>query len=60
MRKAGVRRLPLVDAEGHLASLVSLDDLLVRLGREMGDIADAIEKEFRQEHPVPSAHERAS
>ena len=59
MRKAGVRRLPLVDGEGRLAGIVSLDELLVRLGREMGDVAAAIEKELGQEHPVSSAHDRA-
>lgn len=59
MHKAGVRRLPLVDREGRLFDLVSLDDLLVRLGKQLGQVAETIEREFQQEHPVASAHERA-
>lgn len=59
MRKAGVRRLPLVDGDGRLVDLVSLDDLLVRMGSTMGQVAEAIALEFQHENPVPaSAHER--
>lgn len=59
MRKAGVRRIPLVDSEDRLVKVVSLDDLLVQLGRELGQVADTIEREFRQENPEPSGHQRS-
>jgi len=37
MRKAGVRRMPIVEGEA-LAGLVTLDDLVVHLGRELNDL----------------------
>jgi CBS domain-containing protein len=59
MRKRGVRRLPVVDERGHLAGIVSLDDILLTLGEELGDVAATIRKEFESEHPTASAHERS-
>jgi CBS domain-containing protein len=35
MRRAGVRRLPIVDGDGRMVGLVSLDDLLVLLAGEL-------------------------
>ncbi len=49
MRASAVRRLPIVDAEGHLIGLVSFDDVLVLLGNEMADIASTIETELAHE-----------
>ena len=49
MRKYGVRRLPIVDAEDRLAGIVSLDDLLVLLGRGMADLALTVEGGLLQE-----------
>jgi CBS domain-containing protein len=49
LRKHGIRRLPIVDEEGRLAGIVSLDDVLVLLGREMADLAMAVEGELANE-----------
>ena len=49
MREHGVRRLPIVDPEGRLLGIVSLDDILLLLGRELGDVAAAITGELKQE-----------
>jgi CBS domain-containing protein len=45
MRDAGVRRLPIVDKDGHLVGIVSLDDLMGLLGREMFNLAEGIKRE---------------
>jgi len=44
MRDAGVRRLPVV-REGQLTGLVALDDVLVELGNELAELADAAKHE---------------
>lgn len=41
--EAGVRRAPIVDEGGKLDGFVSLDDILLLLGREAGGVADLIE-----------------
>lgn len=38
----GVRRIPIVDEEGRLAGIVSLDDLMMVLGGEMASLAGAV------------------
>ncbi len=58
MRHHGVRRLPIVDREEQILGIISLDDILLKLGPEMGHVAGAIKKEFEMEHPEPSARER--
>ena len=40
MREAGVRRMPVVE-DGALAGLVTLDDLIVHLGRELNELGGA-------------------
>jgi CBS domain-containing protein len=55
MREHGVRRLPILDQESRLIGLVSLDDLLVLLGRELADAAGAISGELAQEHRIGTA-----
>jgi CBS domain-containing protein len=49
MRTHGVRRLPILDDTGRLAGLVSLDDLLGVLGREVADLAATVDAEIARE-----------
>lgn len=42
MRKQGVRRVPIVDAEGKLVGLVAFDDLVVLLSAELGETVAAL------------------
>jgi len=42
MRDCGMRRLPLVDDEGKVDGLVSLDDIVLLLGMELGNVAGAL------------------
>jgi CBS domain-containing protein len=45
MREGPFRRLPIVDHEGVLIGLVTVDDMLIRIGREFGEIGSLIELE---------------
>jgi len=45
MSEHGVRRLPVVDGEGSLAGLVTLDDLTRLFADELTDLAAVIERE---------------
>jgi len=45
MKAAGVRRMPIVDGAGRLVALLTVDDLIRLLARELGDIARIIGKE---------------
>jgi len=45
MRKGPYRRLPVVDAQGTLAGLLSLDDILEQLTDEFRKIGQLLEKE---------------
>lgn len=47
MRDMGVRRVPVVDGNGHLEGLVSLDDLVVLLADQLGDLAQVVRKEIQ-------------
>lgn len=49
MRDKGVRRMPVVDAAGALAGIVTVDDLLGLLAEEMGHLAQLITRRQRRE-----------
>ena len=44
----GVRRLPVVKAGGKLVGIIALDDLMMLLGSEMGNIATALSRGLRR------------
>ena len=44
LRLSGTRRVPIVDEEGALVGLVSQDDLLALLARELGALAEGLER----------------
>jgi CBS domain-containing protein len=43
MREYGVRRLPVVDDCGNVKGIVTADDLIRVLGRELGDLSEGFE-----------------
>jgi CBS domain-containing protein len=45
IRKSAVRRFPVVDVDGKLKGIITLDDIIRLLGREIADVADVIENE---------------
>jgi CBS domain-containing protein len=49
MRSGGVRRLVVVDAQGHLLGIVAMDDLIPVLAEELSTLAQAVRVEQRRE-----------
>ncbi len=49
MRRKGIRRLPVVDNEGRLIGIVTLDDLLALLSEELGALAKLVSGEQQKE-----------
>lgn len=49
MRAHGIRRMPVVDQQGALAGIVSVDDLIQLLAEEMNELAKLITREQTQE-----------
>ena len=45
VRKSAVRRFPVVDTDGNLKGIITLDDIIVLLGKEMAGVANIIENE---------------
>jgi CBS domain-containing protein len=46
MRELGVRRVPVVDDGGRLQGIVTMDDILTHLARQIGQLGEAIEREL--------------
>ena len=42
MRAEGVRRVPVVDADGQLEGLISFDDLIALLADQLSDLVEAV------------------
>ncbi|WP_305908748.1 CBS domain-containing protein [Methylomarinum sp. Ch1-1] len=53
MRYHGIRRMPVVDEQGALVGLITLDDLLELLAEQLKDLAGLISKE---QHSEKQAH----
>lgn len=49
MRDRGLRRLPVVDAQGALVGIVTFDDLLLLLASEIWNLAGTVESQVRLE-----------
>lgn len=49
MRRAGVRRMPVVNRQGGLVGIVSVDDLVQLLAEEMTELAKLIAREQKKE-----------
>ena len=52
MRTKGVRRMPVVDREGGLVGIVTLDDILTLLAEEMTELAGLVSRERQREESV--------
>jgi len=52
MRRVGVRRVPVVGAAGQLLGLLSLDDAIQHLARQLFEVAGSIRKELRVEESL--------
>jgi CBS-domain-containing membrane protein len=51
MRREGIRRMPVIDENGALIGIVTLDDLLEIVAEEMNEMAKVISRErLREEH----------
>lgn len=55
MRTKGVRRLPVVNSQGALIGIVTLDDLLELLAEEMSELSQLISREKKLETQTRSA-----
>ena len=42
MREQGIRRIPIVNSEGRLSGIISLDDLIMLMGEEMANLSGVV------------------
>ena len=50
MKAKGVRRMPVVNGEGVLVGILTVDDLIAVLAEQMKDLAALIDREQAKEH----------
>lgn len=48
MNEQGIRRIPVVDDDGELVGIITLDDMLVFLGSNLQTVSDTITEQFPQ------------
>ncbi len=51
LARTGVRRLPVVDGAGEVIGIISLDDLMIILGSELGHLASTLASELGRSKP---------
>jgi CBS domain-containing protein len=56
MRKHGVRRLPIIDDAGKLVGIITGDDLVLLLGRELNELSGAVQRGFAVESTAHAPH----
>jgi CBS domain-containing protein len=56
MQMNGIRRLPIVDRSGRLVGIVTLDDIMRALARDIGSVADVVEQEILSELALRPGH----
>ena len=49
--EAHVRRIPVVNDDGKITGIVTLDDLVATIGEQLGNVADTIETQSPQYRP---------
>ena len=52
LQRRGVRRAPVIDAAGDAVGVITLDDILPALARELGDLATLIGGQAHREHTL--------
>ena len=56
MHARGVRRMPVIDAAGVLVGIITLDDILPRLARELGQLAEFGQRGRERETQTRPSH----
>jgi CBS domain-containing protein len=51
MAEGGVRRIPVVDDDGYLVGIATLDDVVATIGEMLKDVATVIESQSREFEP---------